>query len=393
MRDYKGAIPFLELAIEYDQTSAAARYNLGIAYEASGLDRFAESAYQATTALAPNNAIPYVNLGGIAYRKGDPLQGRKYHDKALSIETTDPDELGQRSFIRMLRGDYALGFKEYECRWQSAMVKSTNYRPMQGRRWNGQTIKDGGLLVFAEQGIGDTVMMLRYLPKLLELGIPLTFMVPPSAVKLVQASVPTRVKVVGTAAFLPSFRTAWNVPMMSLPGVFGTTVKTIPRATGFLRNPGKLLPNELAGPRLRPLIGFVESGNAGHMNDHDRSIPKALRGQLETEESADWLPLSHTECFFKQRHVGDLADLVSLCDAVVSVDTAAAHIAASLGIPTLMLPPSSPEWRWGEPPEHETITPARWYPDTMQLLWRKDTNDWPSVISRAKSWVEARAWE
>lgn len=146
MRDYRGAVPMLEYSLRHPlagEATVTARYNLGVAYEASGRDRDAERIYIAIVheldSKSEPNVIPYVNLGGIAYRAGREAEGRRWHDRALSTETSDPDQLGQRAFVRLLRGDYALGFKEYEHRWASTLVRATSWTPSGGQRWRGHT--------------------------------------------------------------------------------------------------------------------------------------------------------------------------------------------------------------------------------------------------------------
>lgn len=377
MRQYKGAAQFLEHAIRFDPSSAAAAYNLGVAYEASGQDYKASSSYHNALRLAPENAIPHVNLGGIAYRAGLTDIGYQEHSKALAIETDDPDQLGQRSFVTLLRGDYPKGFQEYECRWQSIQVKATNWQPVVSQRWHGQRFTEPTqVLIFAEQGLGDTLMMLRYHGHLLgRNAIPvyaidpvLWPLLPPDSLTTLPKTEPIGIE--------------YHCPMMSLPLACGTTIETIPHKDGYLMPPDTLDTSALERSS-RPLVGYVTSGNPGHMNDHDRSIPKHLRDFVERPfaHGIDWVCLDKSDCFFDLRHLGDTADILGQLDAVVCIDSAIFHLGAALGKRTYLMPPSSPEWRHGLSTPGGT-SPIPWYGPHVTAFWRLNTRDWPNTLTR-----------
>lgn len=379
MRDYRAASRFLTMAIEYDPTSAPAQYNLGVALEASGQDHKAEKHYLKAIELVPDNAIPYVNLGGIAYRKGLGEFGKEYHDRALSIITDDPDQLGQRSFVRLMRGDYATGWAEYECRWQSAQVKATNWQPTRARRWTPPRTpyaERTQVLVYAEQGLGDAIQMLRYHDLLCALNVEPIYSVSPALYPIMPHGaqvVPPQFEPVGVTR---------SIPMLSLPLVFDTRRDTIPKRDGYLTRPDTLDTSPLQRT-TRPLVGYCTYGNKDHMNDHDRSIPSHLRAFVETDvgHGIDWVCLDREECFFGLRDLGDTADVISVLDAVVTVDTSLFHLSAALGKRTYLLPPSSPEWRHGVPnPGKASGVP--WYGDQVTAFWRHNTREWPGVLKR-----------
>lgn len=377
MRDYRGAAAFLTEAVKHDPKSAAAQYNLGVALEASGQDGSAERAYLTALDLAPDNVIPLVNLGGIAYRKGLPDIGYGYHERALASETTDPDQLGQRSFARLVRGDYTTGFQEYECRWQSAQVKGTNWQPVVSQRWHGEPFETPThVLVYAEQGLGDTIQMLRYHDQLRLRNVEPVYAVDPAVWPLL----PPNAQV--CAPKTEPVGVEYSIPMLSLPLAFGTTVDTIPLIDGYLIPPSQLDLSALERTS-RPLVGVCTFGNKDHMNDKDRSLPPSLRAFYEHADAwgIDWVCLDRAECFFELRNLGDTADVIDRLDAVVTIDSAVFHLAAALGKRTYLMPPSSPEWRHGLPsPGGNSGVP--WYGDHVTAFWRRHTRDWPETIRR-----------
>lgn len=377
MRQYKGAAQFLEHAIRFDPSSAAAAYNLGVAYEASGQDSKAITAYWRALHLAPHNAIPHVNLGGIAYRAGLTDIGYQEHSQAIAIETDDPDQLGQRSFVTLLRGDYPKGFQEYECRWQSAQVKATNWQPVVSQRWDGTPFPvHTHVLLFAEQGLGDTLMMLRYHDLLLARNVLPIYAIEPALWPLLPPDAAT------TLPKTEPVGVDYHLPMMSLPLALGTTIDTIPKKDGYLIPPDTLDTSALERS-TRPLVGYVTSGNPGHMNDHDRSIPHHLRDFVERPfaHGIDWVCLDKSDCFFDLRHLGHTADLVAALDAVVTIDSAIFHLSAALGKRTFLLPPSSPEWRHALPTPGGT-SGIPWYGPHVTAHWRLNTRDWPDTLAR-----------
>jgi hypothetical protein len=295
---------------------------------------------------------------------------------------------------QLLAGDYERGWKNYEWRWLNDAFTSPR-RDFDVDLWDGNFDLNGlTLLVYAEQGLGDTIQFCRYLPDLIgriagrgEVVVE----VQGSLVGLVQSMLPG-VRVIANGDTLPAFDI--HCPMLSLPRLFDTRVDTVPAST---------VPYIIAGPALveswesklpkndRPRIGLVWAGGTAHFNDRNRSL--ALAELLKyLPEGFDYISLQkevrpRDQAALRSRpdisHFGDelksFADTAALCslvDHVISVDTSVAHLAGALARPTSLLLPFSPDWRWMMDRED---TP--WYP-TMRLCRQESVGDWASSLSK-----------
>ena len=239
------------------------------------------------------------------------------------------------------------------------------------------------LLAYSEQGQGDAIQFARYLPLAAQRCDRLIVQCQPSLKRLISRI--EGVSEVVTHGEAPEHDK--HIAFMSFPYVFGTTLETVPKPADFR------IPRWPASAD-RPLhVGLVWSGQPGLSLDIDRSAPvnafaplldvssvafaglqKGPRwGEYQTltalEDRDDWL---------------DTAEVIASLDLVISVDTAVAHLAGSLGVETWLLLPTHPEWRW---PRGSDTTP--WYP-THRLYRRKHTRDWPGVIARVKADLERR---
>lgn len=363
-------------------------YHIGLSLEALGDYRNALQAHissarlqEATHGKGHDGAAPgYVAAGGCAFRLGMPTSAARYYASALrcrprSGRLADPLAAFARSFVRMLNGDYARGFREYEARFRLPGWPLPDNLPP---RWDGSS--RGRVLVHSEQGHGDTAMFLRYLPMVHRLSghAPVVLVSAPMG-RYVSAAYPAAFTVVPNDE-----RPAcdYSVPMMSLPLVCGT------------RGPADIPPP--IAPAVARVVspgvaGLCWQGAAGHTNDKDRSCPPRLFSPLL--RLAGWAP-SSLQYGDSSSAVGlappqwadlyDMARQIATLDAVVTVDTAVAHVAGSLGVPTCVLVPTAPEWRWGR-----TGSLCAWY-ESVTVVRRRHTDDWPYAIQAACDWLRSR---
>ncbi len=309
------------------------------------------------TKLAPDHASALAAYGSSLYTLGKHREGFLAHDRALRSEDSDPASWFNKSLLKMLRGD-PTGFTDYEARFEVSPPKQIDLP-----RWTGQV---GKVLITAEQGLGDMIMMERYFG-----SVHGKVMCQPELVTWLQSRGHDAVTEVPEGM-------DYQIPAMSLMSVFG-----VRPAGGGTR--GKRIPNP-----SRPRIGICWRGNPEHGNDKDRSMHVqstflGLVGFLYPM-AAEWVNLTYGESAtgwndslatpFRPEDFLVTACIIQGLDAVVTVDSAVAHLAGTLSVPTLLLPPCSPEWRWGVP-MHSDKTP--WYP-SVQLVWRKHTGDWPRAI-------------
>jgi len=273
---------------------------------------------------------------------------------------------------RLLDGDFELGWKLFEARLElPGALRISPTCP----RWQGEDLRGKKLLILAEQGLGDVIQFCRYqefLPK-----ENLVWALPKSLVRLMKGAL--RGTVLDETSVLPLCD--YYVPMMSLP-----------LASGHLKpEAGEFHPVLPQTPKLptgkhKLKVGLIWAGSPTHERDHERSIKLRLLTPLTEKLAADFyapftgeslneigdLPILRLDALITD--FADTAALLKQLDYLITVDTAAAHLAGALGIKTFLLLPYCPDWRWGRQGE---ATP--WYP-SLTLLRQKTYGDWQSAV-------------
>jgi tetratricopeptide (TPR) repeat protein len=400
-------------------------YNLGNA--CLELGRFAEARahYEATLANIPAHAGALVNRGNALLRLNEPDEALASYEAALAVMPDHPQILTNRGHTlrRLARpdqalaefekaivaapdfaeahfetamthlslGDFETGWKEYEWRWKTGAF-ARQRRSFQVPQWLGdEPVAGQTILLHAEQGFGDTIQLIRYAPRLAQMGAKVICEVQAELQPLLSQL--DGVSVIASGEPLPAFDL--HCPMFSLPFAFRTRLETIPSDVPYLAASVERQAHwRKRLPQGRLCAGFVWSGSAAHRSDAARSMPLARLAALFADPPVPCVSLQ-TELrsadndvlrdLPKLLHLGgeirdfnDTAALISLVDIVVTVDTVVAHLAGAMGKSVLILLPHVADFRWMRQRED---TP--WYP-TAKLLRQPAPGDWDSVIARLR---------
>ena len=378
----------------------AARLNLGTVYEAGGALEEALAAYDAARALAgPADPRAEGNRAVVLQALGRFDDARSASEAALA---RDPD-YAVAHFVRgtllLLAGRFAEGWRDYEWRFRdAALLKGALRRALPGERWDGGALDGRTVLVHADQGFGDAIQFVRYLPLVARRGGRVVLECQPALTDLFSALPGVDSVVAQSESGAPAIAFDCHVPLTSLPGLFGTTLDSIPADIPYLQAPPARIDawrDRLAGPGLA--VGLVWAGGADLLDDSQRSLDLAMLAPL-----AD---IPHMRVFGLQKgpaaendaapfleNLGpDLTDFtetaaaIMALDLVISVDTAVAHLAGALGRPVWTLLPFSPDFRW-----MLDRTDSPWYPG-MRLFRQAQRGQWHPVIAAVAEALAERA--
>jgi tetratricopeptide (TPR) repeat protein len=380
-------------------------------------------------ALDPSQADICNNAGVFLQRLGRDDEALPWIDRALKLRPDYPDAIINKAFslahLRRFAEAFALydfmkvlhpGHAEAEWRRSHLDLSLGNFEAgWVGRearvklpelpiarfdypqpRWLGKEPVDGKtILVQMDEGSGDTIQFVRYVPMLAARGARIILMVADTLCPLLSGLAGVSECVPFSATTLPAFD--MYCPITSLPLAFGTKLDTIPTETAYLPAPAASrlqIWEDRLGPHDRLRVGLVWSGNPKHVNDHNRSLPLSALVQLLDLDATfvslqkDLKPedkvtlLAQTNIVDLTDHLTDFAEtaaLVSSLDVVITVDTSVAHLAGALGRPTWILLPYWPDYRWLLDRDD-----SPWYP-TARLFRQTEARDYVSVLERVRA--------
>jgi tetratricopeptide (TPR) repeat protein len=375
---------------------ANALMHRGIALQ--DLGRYAEAleCYDRALALRPRDAVTLNNRGNALRELLRPTDALASYAQALAQDPGNAGVMYNRSLCRLLVGDFAEGWREYESRWVGEAIDSPK-RAFAQPLWLGEAPLAGQtILLHAEQGMGDTLQFCRYAPLVAERGATVVLQVPAPLKRLLGSLAGASVVIDGADA-LPRFEC--HCPLLSLPLAFGTRLSTIPAEVPYLRAPaGSIDPwRERLGASRGPRIGVAWSGNPAHRNDRRRSLPLeqfsrllslearfvSLQRETRDEDAHALLRFADLTHFGEAlRDFGDTAALIELMDLVITADTAVAHLAGAMGKPVWILLPLVPDWRWLLDRDD-----SPWYP-TARLFRQAKAGDWDETLQRVATALE-----
>jgi tetratricopeptide (TPR) repeat protein len=363
--------------------------DIGMAFSRMGSREMAATCFQQAYDLHKHSFEILCNLGLAAAWEGDFERKIKLLDACTRLKPDFHDAHFARATALLTLGRYREGFREYEARWKGKHTKLR--KPALGAPELPSPAHAAGrnLFLYAEQGVGDTIQMLRYVRALLDLyPNHVTLWAQPGVASLVRNVFPA-VNVIthydDTIAHpdLPRFH--YSAPLMSLPKIFGTAVgRDIPPAP-YIPTPEPL---HLEHGRFK--VGLAWAGSPDHVDDRWRSIPLvkfapilkfgsdsvafySLQVGARTQEL---VPMAERFTI----HEIDLPDYtataraIAALDLVISVDTSVVHLAGAMGKPVWMLTPHCPDWRW-----LLNIENSPWY-QSLTLFRQPNPGDWETPI-------------
>jgi tetratricopeptide (TPR) repeat protein len=347
----------------------------------------AVESYNRALELAPHNASLFFNRANVLQQLARMDEAIESYGRALTYKPDLAEAKMERSHCRLAMGDYQRGFQEYESRWETAQLKSVKLRTSMPLWIGKENLAGRTILLWAEQGFGDTIQFLRYVPLVAQTA-GLTILRVPASLQSLAQTLDCPVSIISFADALPPHD--FNCPLMSLPLAFGTTLKSIPADVPYLRTKADQVQkwrNEL-GLRTRPRIGLVWAGRRREPVNHTRDMGLevvrpltrlgleiiSLQKEIPDQDRRVLESMQITCLGEKLSDFADTAALMENLDMVIAADTVAAHLAGALGKPVWIMLRHSGEWRW-----LLERSDSPWYP-TARIFRQKTPGDWAGVV-------------
>lgn len=389
---YDDALALYDDALSRWPTLALLWNNRGNAFLELGLLDQAVKSYQHALELAPSLHDSRVALASCLQSQGNLQQAMVECARVLKAAPEHAEAHWNYALLMLLQGNYVNGFREYEWRWKKRRFTSP-LREFAEPRWHGGDLRGKTILVYAEQGLGDTLQFCRYLPLLAQRGAAVVFECHQPLVRLME-TLGSDIRVLPFGEQLPPFDC--HIPLLSIPYLLGSTLETIPTAVPYLQVPEERRPfwqSVVPATRRARKIGICWAGKT--KPDPGRSCPPELLHPLAELHGIAWVSLQVGQGDVKPdfplidltmllQDFSDTAALVEQLDLVITIDTSVAHLAGALGKQTWLLLPFSPDWRWGV-----ERNDCAWYP-TMRLFRQPVPADWETVVQYLAA--EVRRW-
>ncbi|MFC1845734.1 tetratricopeptide repeat protein [Candidatus Dependentiae bacterium] len=331
----------------------------------------------------------------LAERLGKHYEALKHYRRAIEIKPENHEAHFCFALSCLATGDLSRGWQEYKHRWLRPRNAPRRFGETFEHLWEGQDLEGKTIAIRCEQGLGDTLHFIRYAQMLKECGAYVIAEVQKPLTKLL-ASCQHLDEIVQMGHPMPPCD--YQIPMLNLPAVFGTSLETIPNKTPYLHPMPKLEKKwkEYLEKDTNFKIGICWHGDAAH-------------GQVKFMPLSCFVPLLNIEntSFYSLQKISGLEQLKDLpanvtlhqfgpdfdktygsfmdtaavmksLDLVITADTSIAHLAGGLGVQTWIILPFPAEWRW-----LMNRDDSPWYP-TVRLFRQKKINEWQPVVQKIK---------
>lgn len=393
---HEEALASYHTALRLRPDAAETHTNLGVALQEEGHLDEAFRCYERALAINPHYADAHINLGNAWQELGRLDAAIAAYDTALAVRPDHPEARWNRALSLLLAGRYEEGWVDYEARWMRKGGSPPLVEPPLPL-WDGVENAGLQLLLVAEQGLGDTIQFMRYSQTLRTRMGGVSLCVPDKLEALVKASAVA--DQVLTPSSLGKCRAQAWMPLLTIAGVLGVSALNPIQAEPYIQIPkGR---QKAWHHRIRSgrglVVGINWQGNPRTETSSlkGRSLPLSTFAPLAEIEGVRLVSLQKGHgseqldtCPFREAFVPcqdvisrtwefvEMAAVMHQCDVVISSDTAAAHLAGGLGIPTWLLLTAVPDWRWGLDGED-----CPWYP-SMRLFRQRTRGDWSEVMNR-----------
>ncbi|MGA2982361.1 MAG: tetratricopeptide repeat protein [Terriglobia bacterium] len=384
--NFGAAVEVFRRSLRLNPRSAKTIAGLGYLFECKGDLISAADAYRDAIKLDPALHAAYADLGFVLYGLGELAEASDCFHRLRALRPDSAEATVNLGLIHLLQGDLPAGWAEYESRWK---VGVGDDRSFVQRRWKGEPLGGVRILLYAEQGFGDTLQFVRYVPLVAARGGKVVLEVQPQLRRLLSGT-DGATEVVSRGETLPEF--AWQCSLLSLPLAFRTELNSIPARVPYVYPDPALVEvwrHRLEGNTRR--IGLAWGGNPSHHRDRLRSIPLEHLAPLMKvagttfyslqlgpgSEQVKQMPpdVRLIDLSAELKDFADTAAIVANLDLVISIDSSVAHLAGAMDKPLWIMLNKGCDWRWFLGRED-----SPWYP-TARLFRQTTAGGWQEVVN------------
>lgn len=421
-KDYPKAINLYNELLREQPDNWTLLVNLGCALTESRDAAAAKICFERALKIRPNQAVILANLGCVLRDMGDLAGAKALHEQAIALDGNEPqyqsflaltlldlqdvttaEKLFRRvlaskpndpgvmldlAITRLFQGDFAGGWPLYEARWRLPGVQKPALSGVP--EWQGESLQNKTIVVFSEQGFGDTIHFCRYLPLLQERGATVILETRPEQTTLFKGQ--QGVNAVWQRGAVPPKGVDYHISMLTIPLRLWPHYQAIPNHVPYLRAPAPTRVIQRA--RAKALVGICWAGTPGNKRDHHRSMPLTSLAPLLEVPGVRFVSLQKGErandivatgmdgliidMSDDLRDFAAAASIIAQLDLVITVDTAPAHLAGALAKPVWVMYPPMIDWRW-QINRHD----SPWYP-SMRLFPQTRHGDWTGVVQQVQ---------
>jgi len=405
LRQYAQSVAAYERALSLQPKFPIALNNMGNSLRYLGRVQEADDAFQKAIDLTPDYFNAYRNRGTLHAWTGRVDLAFKYYHQAMLINPTDAELHRNLGVIHLYQGNFKEGWREYDYRWKCS---DAIQHPYQQPKWLGEPLEGKTVLLYCEQGLGDTIHFIRFAKVLKERGAKTIVHVQPPLLALLQGCngidylIPNSIKIDQPFDY--------HCSLLDVAAVLQINDTNIPNEVPYIGIQKHLLDywrgvldRELPPAKLR--VGLVWQGNPDHQADMFRSVPLdaltpladiegiqliSLQRGAGTEQLKNWKGSKIIYCMPENidQTSGPFMDTSAIlqhCDMVVTSDTSMAHLSGALARPTCVMLGYTPDWRW-----LQNRPDSPWYP-TCKLFRQTAIGDWSTVVKAID--ITLRNWK
>ena len=389
--DAKDALHGYQRCIELLPDAAQAYNQLGISFARANRHQTADKCFERAIELNPNLAFAYNNRGLLQKSLGNYSTATKLYEQAVKLDPKYANAHWNMALTLLLTGNFTRGWQEFTWRSQAKLDAILDSQKQNKTLWNGSPFRNKQLLIRYEQGFGDNIQCIRYIPEVKKLGG--TVIVETHSLLMDLFKQIPEIDVLTEASADGTAQVEYDISafIMDLPGIFKTTLNNIPADIPYLYadiEKTNLWQKNLHENSFK--IGIIWAGSPKHTNDMNRScslalfeplsqIPGIKLFSLQKGKAADQL----TQINWPVKNLApklydftDTAALIESLDLIISVDTACLHLAGALGKPAWGIIPFVPDWRWLT--ERDS---SPWYP-SIRLFRQPQDHNWRVVFNQ-----------